>query len=222
MKFVLRNTPVVKKQERKWERQRQKILLTSAHLFWQKGYLGTSINDIAKAAKINKAIVYYYFKNKAFLLYEIMSGILGGLIDLGIQISNSGFSPRAKLEALIENHVKWQASNYGFSGIGYMERKNLPPKLLHDYILLRDEYEKLFHETIKEGIACGDFQCADAKLACLFSLGLVNSIILWYKPKGKLSPETIASKACEFILGGLKAKKLDNPFIESQPSTRMK
>ena len=90
-----------------------------------KGILGTSINDIAKATKVNKAIVYYYFKNKASLLYEIMSGILRGLIDLNIQISNSSIPPRAKLETLIENHIKWQASNYGFSGIGYMERKNV-------------------------------------------------------------------------------------------------
>jgi len=202
-----KNIPLVKKRESRWEQQRQKILLASAHLFWQKGFLGTSINDIAKATKLNKAIVYYYFKNKAYLLYEIMSGILRGLIDQGIQISNSGFSSRAKLEALIENHIKWQASNYGFSGIGYMERKNLPPKLLRDYICLRDEYEKFFHETIKEGIGCGDFECTDAKLACLFSLGLVNSIILWYKPDGNLSPEKIASKASQFIFGGLKARQ---------------
>jgi len=152
-----KNIPVVKKRESRWEQQRQKILLASAHLFWQKGFLGTSINDIAKAAKVNKAIVYYYFKNKASLLYEIMSGILRGLIDQGIQISNSGIPPRAKLEALVKNHIMWQASNYGFSGLGYMERKNLPPKLLRDYMSLRDEYEKLFHETIKQGVACGDF-----------------------------------------------------------------
>jgi AcrR family transcriptional regulator len=207
MNLVPWNTPVVKKRESRWEQQRQKILLASARLFWQKGFLGTSINDIAKAAKVNKAIVYYYFKNKASLLYEIMSGILRGLIDLGIDISNSSIPPRAKLEALIESHIKWQASNYGFSGIGYMERKNLPPKLLRDYIGLRDKYEKLFQETIKKGIASGDFQCTDDKLACLFSLGLVNSIILWYKPDGNLSPETIASNACQFIFEGLKARQ---------------
>jgi AcrR family transcriptional regulator len=206
MDLVPWNTLVVKKRESRWEQQRQKILLASARLFWQKGFLGTSINDIAKATKVNKAIVYYYFKNKVSLLYEIMSGILRGLIDLNIQISNSSIPPRAKLEALIESHIKWQASTYGFSGIGYMERKNLPPKLLRNYIGLRDEYEKLFHETIKEGIACGDFQCTDAKLACLFCLGLVNSIILWYKPDGSLSPEAIASKACEFIFEGLRAR----------------
>lgn len=83
--FVPWSMLVVKKRESRWERQRQKILLTSAHLFWQKGFLGTSINDIAKAAKMNKAIVYYYFKNKASLLYEIMTRILVGLIDEGFR-----------------------------------------------------------------------------------------------------------------------------------------
>ena len=124
MNLVPWNTPVVKKRESRWEQQHQKMLLVSASLFWRKGFLGTSINDIAKASKVNKAIIYYYFKDKTSLLYEIMSGILRGLIDLGTQISNSSIPPRAKLEALIQNHIKWQISNYGFSGIGYMERKN--------------------------------------------------------------------------------------------------
>jgi AcrR family transcriptional regulator len=206
MNFVSWNIPVPKRQETRRQQQRQKILLASARLFWQKGYLGTSTNDIAKAAKVNKAIVYYYFKNKAFLLYEIMMGILRDLVDQSTQICNAGLTPRAKLKALIKNHIEWQASMYGISGIGYMERKNLPPKLLRGYVQLRDEYEKLFHQAIKEGIASGDFQCSDAKLTCLFTLGLVNSIILWYKPQGILSPENIASKAWEIIFEGLKAR----------------
>jgi AcrR family transcriptional regulator len=41
--------------------QRNKLLTIAGHLFWQKGYLATSIDDIAKAAKMNKASLYYYF-----------------------------------------------------------------------------------------------------------------------------------------------------------------
>jgi AcrR family transcriptional regulator len=60
-------------QRQRWAKQHQKILSAAGHLFWKKGYLGTSIDDIAKAANVNKAAVYYYFKDKSFLLYEVIS-----------------------------------------------------------------------------------------------------------------------------------------------------
>ena len=62
--------------------QRKKLLTIAGRLFWQKGYLATSIDDIAKAAKMNKASIYYYFKNKADVLYELASATMQALIDL--------------------------------------------------------------------------------------------------------------------------------------------
>ena len=57
-------------------RQRKKILNAAGRLFWQKGFKATTLDDIARAGRINKATIYYYFKNKAFLLFEIVCGIM--------------------------------------------------------------------------------------------------------------------------------------------------
>jgi AcrR family transcriptional regulator len=205
MKTIGRRESVAERRNRHRAQQRQRILLAAARLFVHKGYLGTSINDIANAARVNKAIIYYYFKNKAFLLHEVVSGTVRALIDLATPIANSTLRPLDKLEALIMSHIKWQISHHSRSGIGYIERKNLPPSLLRQYISMRDEYEKIFRTTIEEGIVQGDFQCTDAKLSSIFTLGLINSVILWFKPKGNLSPEELGTKACSFVFEGLKA-----------------
>lgn len=46
------------------EKTKKKILATAEKLFAEKGYDGTGIQDIATAAGINKALIYYHFKNK--------------------------------------------------------------------------------------------------------------------------------------------------------------
>lgn len=55
---------------------KQKILEHSLRLFAEKGYHGTSISDIAKAAGVSKGLAYNYFKNKQHLVESIFEQIL--------------------------------------------------------------------------------------------------------------------------------------------------
>lgn len=51
---------------------RNKILNNAEKLFAKKGYDGTSVDEIAEGAKINKATLYHYFKGKKQILKEII------------------------------------------------------------------------------------------------------------------------------------------------------
>jgi len=46
---------------------RQRILQTALKRFAEKGYAGTSVQDLAAAARVSKPVLYYYFRNKADL-----------------------------------------------------------------------------------------------------------------------------------------------------------
>lgn len=191
-----------------WTKQHQKILSAARRLFRRNGYLGTSIDDIAKAANVNKATIYYYFNNKSFLLFEVVSTHLQGMIDMAMEIADSNLQSRVKLEALVKGHIMWQATHLETAGIGHVERKNLPAKLRQKYIDLRDDYENIFRKTIEDGIKRGELSFKDSKLATLFTLGLTTSINQWYKPKGSLSADEIAAEACTFISKALSAGKV--------------
>lgn len=52
---------------------KNKILNSAKALFSQKGYDGTSVDEIAKTAQINKALIYYHFKNKAAIKEELFA-----------------------------------------------------------------------------------------------------------------------------------------------------
>ncbi len=186
--------------------QRKKLLTIAGRLFWQKGYLATSIDDIAKSAKMNKASLYYYFKNKADVLHELASATMQALIDQALPILNSNVRPEEKLEAFIVKHLTFGLVHLGLSGIGQMERRNLPPKMLQGYIRMRDEYEGIFRKILEEGIQEEKFQCRDVKLASLFILGFLNSTVQWFDKTGRLSPEEIASEAVAFVSDMLRIK----------------
>lgn len=51
---------------------KDKIFLESAKLFATKGYHGTSVRDIAKAAEVNVALINYHFKSKENLFLQVV------------------------------------------------------------------------------------------------------------------------------------------------------
>ncbi len=58
---------------------RQRILQESETLFAEKGFNGTSIDVIAKAAGVNKGLIYYHFKNKQDIMMSIFQNIIDEL-----------------------------------------------------------------------------------------------------------------------------------------------
>src|SRR5438874_11691743 len=52
---------------------RQEILRTSARLFQQQGYDGTSMNDVASALRLSKGGLYHHFQSKDEILLELMN-----------------------------------------------------------------------------------------------------------------------------------------------------
>jgi len=62
--------------EERSTRKRRAIVEAATALFLQRGYLGTSIDQIAALAKVSKPTVYRFFEDKEHLLREIVLGTL--------------------------------------------------------------------------------------------------------------------------------------------------
>lgn len=55
---------------------RKKILLAAEKLFSEVGFDKARVDDIAEAAGVNKALIYYYFKSKEEILQTLFSGLV--------------------------------------------------------------------------------------------------------------------------------------------------
>ena len=58
------------------EKTRENILNSALKLFAEKGFNGTSINDIANAANISKGLAYNYFESKQKLIEAIFEELM--------------------------------------------------------------------------------------------------------------------------------------------------
>ena len=97
------------------------ILEVAETLFAEKGFDGTSIRNIAKEAKINIAMVSYYFGSKEKLLESL---ILYRTSDLKIQLDNliiEDLEPTEKINKLIELYINRINCNKGIYRILHFE-----------------------------------------------------------------------------------------------------
>ncbi len=83
---------------------RQKILQEAEDLFSEKGFNGTSIDMIAKAAGINKGLIYYHFKNKHDIMLSIFQTVISELEDMVMRPSVS--SDSAELTESLQEKIR--------------------------------------------------------------------------------------------------------------------
>lgn len=96
---------------------KQKVMDAASSLFFQKGFHGTSVRDIADKACVNVSLISYYFKSKQGLLehgvttyYELYLQ----LIEETLQASEND-SAITRLKKLIEAIIQYRQKNHQFS-----------------------------------------------------------------------------------------------------------
>ena len=82
------------------------ILQVAEKLFAEKGYDGTSIRDISKEAKINIAMVSYYFGSKEKLLERLIYFRTSGLKMKLENLFKENLPPLEKIEKFIELYIE--------------------------------------------------------------------------------------------------------------------
>ncbi|SNR33786.1 transcriptional regulator, TetR family [Flavobacterium sp. ov086] len=97
------------------------ILEVAERLFSDKGFEGTSIRDISKEAKINIAMISYYFGSKERLLEAL---ILYKTSDLKLKLENllnEDLEPLDKVNKLIEIYINRISCNKGIFRVLHFE-----------------------------------------------------------------------------------------------------
>ncbi len=135
------------------------ILEVVEKLFAEKGFDGTSVRDIAKAANINVAMISYYFGSKEKLLEGIVLYRSAGLNVQMESIRNSEICPFEKLDDLVEFYIALVHGNKSIYQIINVEFSNQKRKI--DFELINEAKEGNYIElnrVIREGQEQGLFK----------------------------------------------------------------
>ena len=84
-----------------YDNKRLFILHRSAQLFAESGYVGTSMNAIADACRVSKALLYHYYPDKEAILFDILSSHLEKLVVAVREADVETTNPQARLRTII-------------------------------------------------------------------------------------------------------------------------
>jgi TetR/AcrR family transcriptional regulator len=93
------------------EESRSAILRAAIREFAQEGIAGARTDAIARAARVNKALLYYYFKDKESLYGAALDEVFGGLSATIREALSRELPPEEKILAYAGAHFDYIASN---------------------------------------------------------------------------------------------------------------
>lgn len=172
----------------------------ATRLFAERGYNGTSISDIANEMGLTTASLYYYVTGKQELLLNVLATGMAEFLNRLDDIVAQDIDPRDKLRLAIDNHLSFVLSKKQAVAVFLRERRFLKPPYKEQYQEGVDRYDLLFTEIISKCIEQGAIPPGDPTLIRLGILGMINWVVEWYQPGGRLTEDEIRSAFTELIV----------------------
>jgi TetR/AcrR family transcriptional regulator, cholesterol catabolism regulator len=180
------------------EATRARILDTAAALFREKGYDGTSMNELARRVGITAPGLYWHFSSKEDILVEYLETSMLDLLHItGSAVAAS--SPRDKLRAFVVSHVRYQvekldrAKVYGVVAYGHDQlKRSLGDQQQQRLRGLERRHLGNLERILEEGIADGTFDVPDVHSVAFAILAMGEHAVFWFRPGGRLSATELA------------------------------
>jgi AcrR family transcriptional regulator len=174
--------------------RRSEIVRRAAEVLERKGIGPTSLEDIAGAVGVKRETLYYYFKDKSDILYNVIKPESDALLR-GIELISQLPGPiEHKLLLAIESHL--ERFNPGYVEMSVACRalfsRERDPRLVELHKTWKD-YEAGWVALIESGQKSKELAPeVDAKVVSFAILGMCNSLSTWYNPAGKVSIAELA------------------------------
>jgi len=194
-----------------YENQRETILASAAELFAQRGFHGTSMNEVAEACGLSKPTLYHYYRDKSELLVSIADGHVSRLVELcNSVLGDASVKASERLSVLIERFL-----------VEYSQAQNSHRVLTEDVRFLEDtdrdkilDKERYVVQSFANAIAAirPDVKpAAMEKPLAMLLFGMLNWMFTWLKPDGRLDHVAIAPIVRSLFLDGLRGLEIPGP-----------
>ena len=168
-------------------------------MFYEQGYEGTTLDDIARQLHVTKPYIYSYFQNKGDILFEIcQTGIRKSLEELDTALSLKG-SPMVRLKAAVESVARTVIEKSMYVVVYMREEKNLPREDAQKILEQRRVFDHRITELLDEGIAAGEFSMPDKVVTATTIGGIVSWLPNWYVASGSLTESEVIGATVKLV-----------------------
>ena len=179
------------------------IYRIAAEIMCQKGYEGTSMNDIAEAAGLTKAGIYHYIRGKEELLFEIMTYAMDNLEERVIAPAQEIADPEQRLRKIVEGHTISLLEGVGAITIVLEEMVALTAAHRRTIKARKRAYFEFIRQTLKDLDSQGKLREVNPTTAAFSLLGMILWISRWYRRDGNLSAEQVLKDYVGIAMNGV-------------------
>jgi AcrR family transcriptional regulator len=159
--------------------KREHILEIAEELFAEYGFEGTSVRQLAKKAKVNIAMISYYFGSKEQLIKSLIQYRAGSFHETLETLNREKQTPMEKMETLIDFYVDRIFSNHRFHRIinreVSLQQRSKFNEIIADILLKNfDEMKKLILDGQKKKV----FRKVDVELTIATLIGTISKVVL--------------------------------------------
>jgi len=182
------------------ERRHQLINIARA-LFAERGYEGTSIEEVAQRAGVSKPVVYEHFGGKEGLYAVVVDREMSALLDgITSSLTNNRFRPRVERVVLaLLTYVEERTDGFR------LMIRDAPASIASS-----GTYSSLLNDAVSQvaSILAGDFsrRGLDPELAPLYAQALVGSVSMtaqWWLDAREPKKEVVAAHLVNLMWNGL-------------------
>ncbi len=183
----------------------ESLLAVAVQLFNERGYDGTSMEDLSRKLGISKSAIYHHVPSKEELLRLAVDRALDGLFATAAQAQELPGSALARLEHLVRGSVLVLVERLPFVTLLLRVRGNT--KVERAALARRREFDQLVTDLVAEAVHDGELRPElDPATTSRLLFGMVNSLIEWYRPQGGSGGEEIADAVVAVAFDGLRVR----------------
>ncbi|HWC83133.1 MAG TPA: TetR/AcrR family transcriptional regulator [Pseudonocardiaceae bacterium] len=183
----------------------ESLLAVAVRLFNERGYDGTSMEDLSRKLGITKSAIYHHVPSKSELLRLAVNRALDGLFAEVEKLAEVDGSAVARLEHLVRGSVVVLVERLPFVTLLLRVRGNT--KVERDALARRREFDHIVSDLVSQAVAEGDLRPdIDPATAARLLFGMVNSLIEWYRPRGGASADDVADMVATVAFNGLRVR----------------
>ena len=180
------------------------LLDVAVRVFTERGYDGTSMEQLSRAAGITKSSIYHHVTGKEELLSRSLDRALDGLF--GVLDSPGAVQGRAvdRLEHVVRGSVRVLADELPHVTLLLRVHGNTPVQ--RRALARRREFDRVVSDLVVQAEIEGDLTTADGALTARLVFGMVNSIVEWYRPGRSIDADSLADTVVGIVLDGLRRR----------------
>jgi len=179
------------------------LLAVAVQVFNERGYDGTSMEDLSARLGISKSAIYHHVSGKEELLRRSVDRALDALFAVLDEPDATEGRAIERLEHVVRRSCEVLVAELPFVTLLLRVRGNTGVE--RAALARRREFDSIVTDLVRQGEEEGDIRRdVDPALTARLLFGMVNSLTEWYRPDKGLSAHDLAESMAKIAFGGLR------------------